>query len=62
MEIRASLPKTPVGKLSKKELLAEEIAKRRGLVELPWPRDKANEAHAPASLPSGAPVNPARNP
>jgi long-chain acyl-CoA synthetase len=29
MEIRANLPKTPVGKLSKKELLAEEIAKRQ---------------------------------
>ena len=29
MEIRTSLPKTPVGKLSKKELLAEEIAKRQ---------------------------------
>ena len=29
MEIRASLPKTPVGKLSKKELLAEEITKRQ---------------------------------
>ena len=29
MEIRTSLPKTPVGKLSKKELLAEEIAKRK---------------------------------
>ncbi len=29
MEIRASLPKTPVGKLSKKELVAEEIAKRQ---------------------------------
>ena len=28
MEIRANLPKTPVGKLSKKELVAEEIAKR----------------------------------
>ena len=28
MELRASLPKTPVGKLSKKELLAEELAKR----------------------------------
>ena len=28
MEIRASLPKTPVGKLSKKELVAEELAKR----------------------------------
>jgi len=27
MEIRASLPKTPVGKLSKKELIAEEMAK-----------------------------------
>src|SRR5271169_3482632 len=32
MEIRASLPKTPVGKLSKKELLAEEIAKRQAAV------------------------------
>jgi long-chain acyl-CoA synthetase len=29
MEIRASLPKTPVGKLSKKELVADEIAKRK---------------------------------
>ncbi len=28
MEIRESLPKTPVGKLSKKELVAEEMAKR----------------------------------
>jgi long-chain acyl-CoA synthetase len=28
MEIRASLPKTPVGKLSKKELVAEELAKQ----------------------------------
>jgi long-chain acyl-CoA synthetase len=28
MDIRASLPKTPVGKLSKKELVAEELAKR----------------------------------
>lgn len=28
MEIRQSLPKTPVGKLSKKELVAEEAAKR----------------------------------
>ena len=28
MEIRASLPRTPVGKLSKKELVAEETAKR----------------------------------
>jgi long-chain acyl-CoA synthetase len=35
MEIRASLPKTPVGKLSKKELLAEEIAKRRANDALP---------------------------
>ena len=32
MEIRTSLPKTPVGKLSKKELLAEEIAKRQATV------------------------------
>ena len=32
MEIRSSLPKTPVGKLSKKELLAEEIAKRQATV------------------------------
>jgi long-chain acyl-CoA synthetase len=29
MEIRANLPKTPVGKLSKKELVAEELAKRQ---------------------------------
>ena len=29
MEIRASLPKLPVGKLSKKELVAEEMAKRQ---------------------------------
>jgi long-chain acyl-CoA synthetase len=29
MEIRSSLPKTPVGKLSKKELVAEEMAKRQ---------------------------------
>jgi long-chain acyl-CoA synthetase len=28
MDIRSSLPKTPVGKLSKKELVAEELAKR----------------------------------
>jgi long-chain acyl-CoA synthetase len=28
MELRSSLPKTPVGKLSKKELVAEELAKR----------------------------------
>jgi len=28
MEFRPSLPKTPVGKLSKKELVAEELAKR----------------------------------
>jgi long-chain acyl-CoA synthetase len=32
MEIRASLPKTPVGKLSKKELVAEEAAKRQLVV------------------------------
>ncbi len=29
MEIRATLPKTPVGKLSKKELVEEELAKRQ---------------------------------
>ena len=29
IEIRSSLPKTPVGKLSKKELVAEEMAKRQ---------------------------------
>ena len=28
IEFRSSLPKTPVGKLSKKELVAEELAKR----------------------------------
>jgi long-chain acyl-CoA synthetase len=36
MEIRASLPKTPVGKLSKKELVAEEMAKRQA-AETPPP-------------------------
>jgi hypothetical protein len=35
MEIRASLPRTPVGKLSKKELMAEEIAKRQASDGLP---------------------------
>ena len=35
MEIRASLPKTPVGKLSKKELLAEEMTKRQPVGVLP---------------------------
>jgi long-chain acyl-CoA synthetase len=30
IEIRAALPKTAIGKLSKKDLLAEEAAKRRG--------------------------------
>ena len=35
MEIRASLPKTPVGKLSKKELVAEEMAKRQPIEALP---------------------------
>ena len=29
MELRESLPKTPIGKLSKKELIAEERRKRR---------------------------------
>ena len=29
LELRAELPKTPVGKLSKKELYAEEEARRR---------------------------------
>ena len=29
IEIRASLPKTLIGKLSKKELVAEEVAKAR---------------------------------
>jgi long-chain acyl-CoA synthetase len=35
MEVRASLPKTPVGKLSKKELVAEEMAKRQAADALP---------------------------
>jgi long-chain acyl-CoA synthetase len=30
LEIRAELPKTPVGKLSKKELYAEEQSRRGG--------------------------------
>jgi hypothetical protein len=38
MAIRANLPKTPVGKLSKKELLAEEIAKRQAADALPVSR------------------------
>jgi long-chain acyl-CoA synthetase len=38
MEIHSSLPKTPVGKLSKKELLAEEIAKRQAADALPVSR------------------------
>jgi long-chain acyl-CoA synthetase len=33
LEIRAELPKTPVGKLSKKELYAEEAAKRAAAKE-----------------------------
>ncbi len=33
IEFRASLPKTPVGKLSKKELVAEELAKREAAAE-----------------------------
>src|SRR6202007_1955720 len=35
MEIRGSLPKTPVGKLSKKELVAEELAKRAPVEKTP---------------------------
>jgi long-chain acyl-CoA synthetase len=35
MEMRSSFPKTPVGKLSKKELLGEEIAKRPANDALP---------------------------
>jgi long-chain acyl-CoA synthetase len=35
MEVRTSLPKTPVGKLSKKELVAEEMAKRQAADALP---------------------------
>jgi long-chain acyl-CoA synthetase len=35
MEICASLPRTPVGKLSKKELVAEEIVKRQSAEALP---------------------------
>jgi acyl-CoA synthetase (AMP-forming)/AMP-acid ligase II len=31
MEIRASLPKNPAGKLTKKELIEEETAKRQVL-------------------------------
>jgi long-chain acyl-CoA synthetase len=33
MELRAELPKTPVGKLSKKELYAEEELRRRGMTK-----------------------------
>ncbi|MGO9699746.1 MAG: long-chain-fatty-acid--CoA ligase [Xanthobacteraceae bacterium] len=35
MEVRTSLPKTPVGKLSKKELVTEEMAKRQAADALP---------------------------
>jgi long-chain acyl-CoA synthetase len=35
MEIRPSLPRTPVGKLSKKELVAEELAKRQAAEAMP---------------------------
>jgi len=35
IELRASLPKTMVGKLSKKELVAEEAAKRAGAAGTP---------------------------
>jgi len=38
MEIRVSLPKTPVGKLSKKELVAEELAKRQSAPTPPSPQ------------------------
>jgi non-ribosomal peptide synthetase component E (peptide arylation enzyme) len=38
MVIHSSLPKTPVGKLSKKELLAEEIAMRQAADALPVSR------------------------
>jgi long-chain acyl-CoA synthetase len=41
MEIRASLPKTPVGKLSKKELVAEELAKRQST-----PTPQSSRRHA----------------
>ena len=33
MEIRAELPKTPVGKLSKKELKAEEAEKAKAAAQ-----------------------------
>ena len=35
LEVRTSLPKTPVGKLSKKELVAEEMAKRQAADAVP---------------------------
>ena len=34
IEFRASLPKTPVGKLSKKELAEEEVLKRARVAKL----------------------------
>jgi long-chain acyl-CoA synthetase len=39
IEFRASLPRTPVGKLSKKELVAEELAKRTVAVIASGSRD-----------------------
>jgi len=43
LEIRPSLPKTPVGKLSKKELVAEELAKRQA-VQAAQPREDRDVA------------------
>ena len=51
MEIRASLPRTPVGKLSKKELMAEEIAKRQASDGLP-----ANAPKSPEGVPVGCKI------
>ena len=59
MEIRASLPKTPVGKLSKKELLAEEIAKRQAVDVHPANAPEANQSTSAAGIARDgfAPVN-----
>ena len=59
IEFRASLPKTAVGKLSKKELVAEELTKRQPpaarsvQLRLSLPCRNDRHARAPRDNPSG---------
>jgi long-chain acyl-CoA synthetase len=46
LEIRSALPRTSVGKLSKKELIEEERTKRGPLISAPQPNQPARSAHA----------------